>query len=716
MTQPLSSDHVNYLIWRYLQERGYGKSAIQLQREWANEDPQKLPFAHTVRPYALVSVIQDGLAYDTLAANAQKEHNAATKSPGQLGQQPVGRRYKFTDYRAMRTLEGRESSRPGSANSKEATLVVSRRRPRVESTHAQTGPPAQVPVQSRKRKLSKSVDLNINTDGNAMDTDIRHQFIAEALDKEVELEEEPQQDPEEEMNEEPALPDPEPLRSTLEIGESIAIQTDELVDRTVARTIWNSSVPGTDICFLEWDPFDARTFMVLGGSAQHVITLPQTMQDNSFEEAPHIVRMWEKQKHLSVEKFFVSSYAKARSGRPCFFAIDMMLQHNVICSTICHRKEPYADRTDERTYYHPPATLLALSLNDDASYLLGCACPVAGDRPGTMYIWQPKSNLELPNWNISTPKPVLDACWIDSSAFAACGEGFLVIFQISGLSSPEFPESRIGVELLHDLDTSHSWNQMRCSETSHHLACVAEASAGQLGIWSPLTRCFHAKENVHDACLTSLEWQPALPTDYRESYQKSELMVTSSLDGVVKLWKVESLHFIRDSPDSDWLNCECTWTMEPPARALAIAFSPDGAFVAAAGDGTVNVWKTTDEQELVAKWTEPQAECEESRNSLHCPGSAPLGNFRSSDDEMDVDERQRSLPSEVEGPDTHRIIGATGSQGERIPRENVENATLRSGEDEEEMPATTLSWNASGEWLAYTEGEKVRAISYPIPI
>ncbi|KAK2757669.1 hypothetical protein FQN54_004638 [Arachnomyces sp. PD_36] len=58
----LTSHHVNYLIWRYLQESGHGEAAVMLQRAW-NPDPQNLPFAQYIKTHALVTLVQKGLQY-----------------------------------------------------------------------------------------------------------------------------------------------------------------------------------------------------------------------------------------------------------------------------------------------------------------------------------------------------------------------------------------------------------------------------------------------------------------------------------------------------------------------------------------------------------------------------------------------------------------------------------------------------------------------------
>ncbi|KAJ5762175.1 uncharacterized protein N7511_005557 [Penicillium nucicola] len=81
MAQPdLTSHHVNYLIWRYLQESGHGDAAVSLQRAWY-PDPQTLPFAPYIKTHALVSLVQKGLQYHELQSSLDKEGNHINLSP-----------------------------------------------------------------------------------------------------------------------------------------------------------------------------------------------------------------------------------------------------------------------------------------------------------------------------------------------------------------------------------------------------------------------------------------------------------------------------------------------------------------------------------------------------------------------------------------------------------------------------------------------------------
>ncbi|KAJ6090201.1 hypothetical protein N7486_009016 [Penicillium sp. IBT 16267x] len=81
MAQPdLTSHHVNYLIWRYLQESGHGEAAVSLQRAWYPE-PQNLPFARHIQTHALVSLVQKGLQYHELESSIDKEGNPIKFTP-----------------------------------------------------------------------------------------------------------------------------------------------------------------------------------------------------------------------------------------------------------------------------------------------------------------------------------------------------------------------------------------------------------------------------------------------------------------------------------------------------------------------------------------------------------------------------------------------------------------------------------------------------------
>lgn len=85
----LGSDHINYLIFRYLQEAGHEKAAKALHEDWHRpqeyRDPEKLPFAPLVKQHELVHIIQDAIFHDQLLANVTNQKprfNLTTRQSG----------------------------------------------------------------------------------------------------------------------------------------------------------------------------------------------------------------------------------------------------------------------------------------------------------------------------------------------------------------------------------------------------------------------------------------------------------------------------------------------------------------------------------------------------------------------------------------------------------------------------------------------------------
>jgi transducin (beta)-like 1 len=66
--ETIHSNHINYLVWRYLQEAGFLMAATWLGREWHREPHKVMPFAKYVNQHQLVRMLQDALFYDDVRA------------------------------------------------------------------------------------------------------------------------------------------------------------------------------------------------------------------------------------------------------------------------------------------------------------------------------------------------------------------------------------------------------------------------------------------------------------------------------------------------------------------------------------------------------------------------------------------------------------------------------------------------------------------------
>ncbi|KAK4981683.1 hypothetical protein LTR66_009790 [Elasticomyces elasticus] len=139
----LRSDHVNYLIFRYLQESGFANAARGLASDWHRpqryHDPENFPFAVSVEQDQLVSLIQDALFLDRLQATKRGTE----------------RRYKLlTSHQAVETAQETDVAGSGRADPGKAT-----------GTDGQL-PKAAAPKRARKRALSSTHPI-----GDAMEID-----------------------------------------------------------------------------------------------------------------------------------------------------------------------------------------------------------------------------------------------------------------------------------------------------------------------------------------------------------------------------------------------------------------------------------------------------------------------------------------------------------------------------------------------------------------
>lgn len=116
----LNSDHVNYLVLRYLQEAGHANAARALHRDWHRtdqyKDPEHLPFAADVKHNQLVNLIQDGLTQDHLQSVVTKQSPRYNLINNTFAQRSLPHTTRQT-VRKTSTLTNGQSSKPLSARS-----------------------------------------------------------------------------------------------------------------------------------------------------------------------------------------------------------------------------------------------------------------------------------------------------------------------------------------------------------------------------------------------------------------------------------------------------------------------------------------------------------------------------------------------------------------------------------------------------------------------
>ncbi|KAK6433063.1 hypothetical protein LTR95_010760 [Oleoguttula sp. CCFEE 5521] len=182
-TTTLHSDHINYLVFRYLQESGHEQSARMFAKDWYRprefQDAEDLPFAPSVERGELVSVIQSGLRYDELQARIgrnERQHRWTLTGDARLPRESVEMDEQWQQAPPQRE---REASRPLSSGKRKV------------GPRASTGGTGRVqddfptPAPKRQRTGHGDDDVHVNGDRDAMDVDAASASGNEDADGEV---------------------------------------------------------------------------------------------------------------------------------------------------------------------------------------------------------------------------------------------------------------------------------------------------------------------------------------------------------------------------------------------------------------------------------------------------------------------------------------------------------------------------------------------------
>lgn len=150
----LHSDHVNLLIFRYLQEVGFENAANALASDWHRPsdcyDPENLPFAREIQRNELVSVIQTGLFHDDLQSRIRKG----------------GRKFRWTGIDARESIERHDDRLENGAARRPSSSGKSKGRPPVMRR------PNDFPTPAPKRqRRSEGSEAQVNGERDAMDVD-----------------------------------------------------------------------------------------------------------------------------------------------------------------------------------------------------------------------------------------------------------------------------------------------------------------------------------------------------------------------------------------------------------------------------------------------------------------------------------------------------------------------------------------------------------------
>ena len=182
--------------------------------------------------------------------------------------------------------------------------------------------------------------------------------------------------------------------------------------------------------------------------------------------------------------------------------------------------------------------------------------------------------------------PLYDAVWMKDNKFIACGQNILQLFDIQ--------EDEIHI-IQNTNVRGKVWAQIKYDPVCD-IAVVMDEECQSLKQYNLVTDDTKTQAFL-DTKISGFEFQP-IPN--RESYTPStpRLLATSTVDGAVQLWDaLGPFTLVRN------LRLQNQDLTHPtPFLAHALAFSPDGYLLAAAGFDTVAIWKPDDGGEAKAAW------------------------------------------------------------------------------------------------------------------
>ncbi|KAH0258015.1 hypothetical protein KCU91_g16044, partial [Aureobasidium melanogenum] len=524
----LGSDHINYLILRYLQEAGHENAARALHQDWHRPqeygDPEKLPFAPLVKQHELVHIIQDAIFHDQLLAQVTNQ----------------SRRFNLT----TRQFAHRASTD---------------RRP---STNQHDFP---LPPAKRSRKSNDS----LNPD--SMQIDPTPQDHDQDADR----------DPT------PDAPEPEHIPTT-----SSATQTDKKLKSKSETMYWALDQPDASIMHALWNPqlSQSTRLLTVGESLCRFYDLPHHTK-NGLQRAHHTdaetmpkgsvitAACW----HPSGRYATCALDSTRRLPDGSHESVRSMFD-----ATVQGTKRLY----DLHGYLlQHSAIIVALRYNKSGTRLLSVSTNMKRGLVEIWDASQPATSLDPVAVKLFN-QPVIDAVWASDDSIVVCGENRLDFYQIHDASLPNGADANgdsfastgtRNFALQYSHPTDKQWDKVRYDSVNGVVAATSSSDDCTILLaktsprWTLLPG--FPTEGPASKRATAMAFQPIDTAKASDSKSPRRLAVTHD-SGLVRVYRVASNL------------CETLYefTMGPHEAALALSWSPTGSCLAVASEEAVKIW------------------------------------------------------------------------------------------------------------------------------
>ncbi|KAF2639349.1 hypothetical protein P280DRAFT_519537 [Massarina eburnea CBS 473.64] len=555
--EALSSNVVNYLVWRYLQEAGYGNAALHLSRCWLR-DPETLPFAPNVQPHALVNLLQDGLCFDKLHAEAAGN----VRGNYHFGDDH-GRPYSVRNG----TLLTLDQGIPAHVLAEQVAAAA----PEQPNGAVQEPPPKRGVKRKKPPKSNGVADPRPPelANGDAMDVEPNG---ASHPTNSVRAESEPAAS----EAESPTVAEL-PI-STLSIGQSTEIQTEVIVD-LAPDTLFVPGLKNTVkiIEHTSWGSKEAPLLLTAGRSLLNINNVSRERTKDAMAMVGTVGLKLPMAKYsvtaltwISANEITVSAREECSNETGEKMMVDKIIK-------IIEAGEDY------QVVSSTAGLVNTLRWNKERELLLSISTD--GER-GSIKIW--KNSIDsIPGWTDFTDTAIFDALWISDSAFVVCGINLFKIYELGETLTTQ-----------RSLDTQITWEALKYDPSSGIIAAIGvEGQSNFLGIVHPNDSLNLQTHEYPDKYLSDLDIRSSATdsvlanTPFGKSPSPPILLTTCSMSGVVRIWDA-------NTP----FKCLRRLSTTDQAQAFKVSFSPGGTYLAAAGPDAVTVWDVEKREMPIASW------------------------------------------------------------------------------------------------------------------
>ncbi|KAL4778799.1 WD40-repeat-containing domain protein [Aspergillus varians] len=591
----LTSHHVNYLIWRYLQESGHGEAAVTLQRAW-NRDPQTLPFAPYIQTHALVSLVQKGLQYHELEKSLDKEGNSIPFEPSNyfFGPKPFDPEKQQI---SSETSVGANQPPASPTGTVARDGVVLNGHSTAEVAAPQNDNPSR--TDDRAEANGDEVPMDVDTtNGNPGEskpdipdiTEPRSRAETATLDGDGDVS----------MGIRPNLQEQEPTAAptfTLTTGHSVGVQitpakaADLSPDTAIIDMASEYHVTTT-----LWRPHDPTVVVAAGDTFCSLHKLSSTSSPIQEELVKN-----------KGDNVWVSAVAWDPLGQKLAVATYNDMRGSITMYDV--------DGNAVDLLPEVPRMISGLKWAEGGSQLIVVA---SDSKMSELVLWDNSLRPEeFPPPQI-VDDSILDVSWLGHTQAFACGG--MSVYQCDVDSSIHLSKT------LSAGNPEQPWTFIRCANAGSSPVAVA-ASSSSASFWVP-THDIRLND-AHEGPITAIQLKP----NPSEQLNQPLILASSSTDDTVKLWHIDL--------ESRKFDCIHRLSLGQSLPVLASCFSPDGYALAAASKDTLSIWNAQRGGTAMATWKSPSAGKTDSGD-----GESPTLNGQNGSSE---DVQDRSLTWDTDG-------------------------------------------------------------------